>query len=147
MKPTEMTIFNKRQKYMLYIFVVIPFIFYLLKNVFQTHFILDYDSTFELISIGYVTYLYLLIPSAMIRLLNRKPLLKVTTIRIIFLHAIIIIIWLVLAKTALLGTDTNDWPPGILFVLPFFAANVAYYFVLTFPASDHMRPRIPTYLK
>ena len=143
MKSADMSIYSERQRYMLRVLVVIPFIFFLLIYVFQASLDLEPDSYLEL-SIKYATYLYLLVPSAIMRLFNRKPFLRATTFRMLYMHIVVLILWLVLGITMMLGPDTNDWPPGLLFIWSFSAANIAYYYILTLPSTELLRPEIQT---
>ena len=145
MKPTEMTIYSKRQKNVIYALVLIPIIFFLIITVYQTDTELESYLNVDFLFIQYFTYLYLLIPSTLMRLLNKRPFSIATTMRIAILHVVMLILWLVLGKIALLGMNTTDWLPGLLFIGPFFAASIAYYFILTLPISDHQRPITPSY--
>jgi len=134
---------SKRHKHIFYILVLIPITFLLLSKIFQADFDIRPYYNFPFLVVKYFTYLYFLIPSTVMRLLYKQPFSKVFTMRISLLHLVILVFWLLLANFALFGTDENYWPSGELFLTQFFAANVAFYFILTLPTLDYQRPRTP----
>jgi len=132
----------KRQKNIFYVLVLLPIVFFLLVNVFQDNIVLEQHLVLPFLFMKYLTYLYFLVPSTIMRLLYKKPLPTVTAMRISVFHIIILILWLLLAKIILFGTNGDDWPAGELFLTQFFAASAASYFILTLPTSNYQRPKM-----
>jgi len=134
---------SKRRKNIFYVLVLLPAVFLFLSSILQADFDAAQYYNFPLLFVKYFTYLYFLAPSAAMRLLYKKPFSKIFTMRISLLHLVILVFWLLLAKFALFGTDESTWPAGELFLAQFFAANIAFYFILTLPTSDYHRPKTP----
>jgi len=132
----------RRQKNIFYILVLLPIIFLLLTNVFQGSIDLESHLILPFLFVKYLTYLYFLVPSIIMRLLYKGPLPTLTAMRISVFHVVILIFWLLLGKAVLFGTNADYWPAGELFLTQFFTAIAASYFVLTLPTSDYQRPKV-----
>ena len=132
---------SKRRRNIFYVLVLLPVVFLFLSSIFQADFDAAQYYNFPLLLVKYFTYLYFLVPSTTMRLLYKKPFSTIFTMRISLLHLVVLVFWLLLAKVALFGTNESAWPAGELFLTQFFAACVAFYFILTLPTSDYQRPK------
>ena len=132
---------DKRRKNMFYVLVLLPIVIFLLINTFQASFVVEPDLILSFLFMKYLTYLYFLVPSTIIRLLYKEPLPKLAAMRISVFHFVILIFWLMLGKVILFGINVDDWPAGELFLTQFFTASAASYFILTLPTSDYQRPK------
>jgi hypothetical protein len=138
LKMEAVTNINKRKNYLFYVFVLIPIMYFLLQFLALTE-LIGFTGAFDSLHvlnildyiINYLMYLYLLIPSAIIRLIRGKPLSWMTWI-LIPLFFVILIPWSVLASMVL-EMPIMPFSPFVPLILP---AVIASYFILKFPIRE-----------